>query len=289
MGETFPLRSTGHIQDYWGCSPMGNKTARKTVAAGNKKPRRLKAAQDRGESLGSSDVTELDTYRTAKQAKHAPRDAERHAARREIKPKNPEQTLLLTLMDSKTITVATGPAGTGKTFCAMSRLCQKLLDGEIQTIVLTRPIVEAGEKLGFLPGDIMEKVTPYLAPYYKALLNFFGTMSVIESQVKAGKIVVKPLAYMRGDTFDGCGIILDEAQNTTVSQMKMFLTRTGRHSCVVVDGDPDQTDIRGPNGLSDLLRRLDYMPNVGHVELTQIVRDDIVAEVLKAYAVKLDA
>ncbi len=238
-----------------------------------------------------TDISEAREARnTPKHLKHKGRDAERYAETRALVARNPQQAALITSLDSSRITVATGPAGTGKTFVGMMKMCQLLEAGKIKKIVLTRPIVEAcGEKLGFLPGDLMEKVMPYLKPYWKALRQFYGTVSVIESKIKNEEIEVSPLAYMRGETFDDCGILLDEAQNTNPEQMKMVLTRLGRNTRILVDGDVEQSDMRGRNGLADLIARAQLMPNLNLVELTKIERDPIVAEVLAAYAVDLSA
>lgn len=236
-----------------------------------------------------TDISEAREARnTPKHLKHHGRDNERYAERRTLVARNPQQAALITSLEGNRITVATGPAGTGKTFVGMMKMCQLLEAGQIRKIVLTRPIVEAcGEKLGFLPGDMMEKVMPYLKPYWKALLQFYGNRSVIENKIKNEEIEVSPLAYMRGETFDDCGILLDEAQNTNAEQMKMVLTRLGRNTRILVDGDVDQSDMRGRNGLADLIARARLMPSLCLVELTQIERDPIVAEVLAAYATDL--
>jgi len=261
--------------------------AKNTAARKEKKSR----GRDNARFNTVTDISEARQARnTPKSLKHRERDNERFSEQRALVARNPQQAALIAALDSNRITVATGPAGTGKTFVGMMKMCQLLQAGKIERIVLTRPIVEAcGEKLGFLPGDIMEKVMPYLKPYFKALIQFYGTREHVERLFKEGKIEVSPLAYMRGETFDDAGIILDEAQNTIPEQMKMFLTRMGRNSRVLVDGDVRQSDMRGRDGLSDLMARVHLMDSLGHIELTKIERDPIVEEVLNAYAVDVYA
>ena len=184
------------------------------------------------------------------------------------------------------LTFAVGPAGTGKTYLAMALAVVALRNKEIERIVLTRPAVEAGEKLGFLPGDLSQKVDPYLRPLYDALCDMMGSESYLRLQER-GVLEVAPLAYMRGRTLSDSFIILDEAQNTTTEQMKMFLTRLGAGSRVVVTGDATQTDL--PAGKqSGLLQALDVLrdvPEIAIVQLTHtdVVRHDLVQAVVKAY------
>ena len=184
------------------------------------------------------------------------------------------------------LTFAVGPAGTGKTYLAMALAVVALRNKEIERIVLTRPAVEAGEKLGFLPGDLSQKVDPYLRPLFDALYDMMGTESYQRLQER-GALEVAPLAYMRGRTLSDSFIILDEAQNTTPEQMKMFLTRFGAGSRVVVTGDATQTDL--PFGKqSGLLQALDVLkdvPEISIVRLTQsdVVRHDLVQAVVRAY------
>ena len=184
------------------------------------------------------------------------------------------------------LTFAVGPAGTGKTYLAMAMAVVALRNKEIERIVLTRPAVEAGEKLGFLPGDLNQKVDPYLRPLYDALYDLMGVDSY-QKLVERGVVEVAPLAYMRGRTLSDSFIILDEAQNTTSEQMKMFLTRMGFNSRVVVTGDITQTDL--PFGKrSGLLEALDVLKNtsgIGIVRLdhTDVVRHDLVQAIVQAY------
>lgn len=184
------------------------------------------------------------------------------------------------------LTFAVGPAGTGKTYLAMALAVVALKNKEIERIVLTRPAVEAGEKLGFLPGDLTQKVDPYLRPLYDALYDFMGVDSY-QKLLERGVVEVAPLAYMRGRTLSDSFIILDEAQNTTSEQMKMFLTRLGFHSKVVVTGDITQTDLPygKKSGLAEAVEILKDIPEIGMVQLTHkdVVRHELVQTIVKAY------
>lgn len=184
------------------------------------------------------------------------------------------------------LTFAVGPAGTGKTYLAMALAVVALKNKEIERIVLTRPAVEAGEKLGFLPGDLTQKVDPYLRPLYDALYDFMGVDSY-QKLLERGVVEVAPLAYMRGRTLSDSFIILDEAQNTTSEQMKMFLTRLGFHSKVVVTGDITQTDLPygKKSGLAEAVEILKDIPEIGMVHLTHkdVVRHELVQTIVRAY------
>lgn len=184
------------------------------------------------------------------------------------------------------LTFAVGPAGTGKTYLAMALAVVALKNKEIERIVLTRPAVEAGEKLGFLPGDLTQKVDPYLRPLYDALYDFMGVDSY-QKLLERGVVEVAPLAYMRGRTLSDSFIILDEAQKTTSEQMKMFLTRLGFHSKVVVTGDITQTDLPygKKSGLAEAIEILKDIPEIGMVHLTHkdVVRHELVQTIVKAY------
>lgn len=186
-----------------------------------------------------------------------------------------------------TLTFAIGPAGTGKTYLAMALSVMALKNKEAERIILTRPAVEAGEKLGFLPGDLTQKVDPYLRPLYDAMYDFMGA-DAYTRLLERGTVEVAPLAYMRGRTLSDAFIILDEAQNTTPEQMKMFLTRIGFNSKVIVTGDITQTDLPAgkSSGLAEAIRILDGIPGIGIVELTgkDIVRHELVQRIVEAYA-----
>ena len=185
-----------------------------------------------------------------------------------------------------TVTFAVGPAGTGKTYLAMALSVMALKNKDAERIILTRPAVEAGEKLGFLPGDLSQKVDPYLRPLYDAMYDFMGADSYTRL-LERGTVEVAPLAYMRGRTLSDAFIILDEAQNTTSEQMKMFLTRIGFNSKVIVTGDITQTDLPAgkKSGLAEAIRILRDISGIGIVELTgkDIVRHELVQKIVEAY------
>lgn len=203
-----------------------------------------------------------------------------------IKSKTLGQKQYVQAMKTNTMTFAVGPAGTGKTYLAMAMAVVALKSKEVQRIILTRPAVEAGEKLGFLPGDLSQKVDPYLRPLYDALYDLMGVESY-QKMVERGTIEVAPLGYMRGRTLNDAFIILDEAQNTTVEQMKMFLTRFGFGSRVVVTGDMTQTDLPTgkTSGLKDAFEVLKDIKDIARVQLTyrDVVRHELVQAIVKAY------
>ncbi len=205
---------------------------------------------------------------------------------KQVKAKTKGQWDYLKVIEHNPITLGIGPAGTGKTFLAVAMAVKALKAKEVERIILTRPAVEAGEKLGFLPGDLQEKVDPYLRPLYDALYEMLG-METFQKYLTKGTIEVAPLAYMRGRTLNDAFIILDEAQNTTQEQMKMALTRFGFGSKMVVTGDETQIDL--PTGKSSGLTNAAYVlrntPGVGIVRFSQtdVVRHEIVAAVIRAY------
>ena len=209
----------------------------------------------------------------------------RSAPGRTVRPKTAGQKRYVDAIRSNVITFGLGPAGTGKSWLAVAMAVQALHDKQVQRIILTRPAVEAGERLGFLPGDLMAKVDPYLRPLYDALYDMLepeGAQRLLERQT----IEVAPLAFMRGRTLNASFIILDEAQNTTPEQMKMFLTRIGFGSKVVITGDTTQVDVAGGrSGLQGLERILQGIEGLGFVHLTgaDVVRHRIVADIVAAY------
>jgi phosphate starvation-inducible PhoH-like protein len=199
-------------------------------------------------------------------------------------PKNESQQAYINKINNHTLTFCVGPAGTGKTFCAAIAAAQAFKNREIEKIIISRPIVEAGEKIGFLPGDMNEKVQPYVAPFVEALARVMGT-GTVEALIQHKKIEFLPLAFMRGHSWDNTFVVLDEAQNVTTSQMKLFLTRIGRGTKVIVDGDISQKDIEA-NGLEDALERLARVRGVAVHEFSaaDIVRSGIVKDIIKAYS-----
>ncbi len=187
-------------------------------------------------------------------------------------------------VENNLLTFAIGPAGTGKTYLAVAMAAQAVKKGTVNRIILTRPAIEAGEKLGFLPGDLQMKVDPYLKPLYDALADMFG--SDYTKLIERGTVEIAPLAYMRGRTLNNAFIILDEAQNTTTEQMKMFLTRFGEGSRAIVTGDVTQIDLKGaPSGLIEAERVLEGVESVAFVHLTDtdVVRHGLVRRIVKAY------
>lgn len=203
-----------------------------------------------------------------------------------IYPKTINQRYLYKCMVNSDIVFASGVAGTGKTYLAVVYASSLLKKGEIHKIILTRPAVEAGESLGFLPGDLKEKVDPYLRPLYDALYDTLG-MEQVEKLIEKEVIEIAPLAYMRGRTLDNAFIILDEAQNTTKAQMKMFLTRMGFQSKIVITGDMTQIDLirKGDSGLAHAKRLLSGMEGISFVELTSldVVRNPLVQKIIERY------
>jgi len=203
-----------------------------------------------------------------------------------IKSKTPNQKKFVETVKKNDVVFAVGPAGTGKTYIAVALAVRALKNKEIKRIIITRPAVEAGENLGFLPGDLQEKIDPYLRPVYDALddmipsekLKYYRENRVIE---------IAPLAYMRGRTLSNAFILLDEAQNTTPMQIKMFLTRLGQNSKLIINGDRTQIDLK-PNqksGLDDAIQILKHVKGVGHIELNEkdVIRHPVVKEIIKAY------
>ena len=203
-----------------------------------------------------------------------------------IKPKTIGQKNYVNSIKNNMITFGIGPAGTGKTYLGMCMAIEAFKKGEVTKLILTRPAIEAGEKLGFLPGDLQSKIDPYLRPLYDALYQIMGAES-FQSNMEKGLIEVAPLAYMRGRTLDNAFIILDEAQNTTIPQMKMFLTRIGFNSKVIVTGDDTQKDLPRDvtSGLDSALRVLKNIEGISFVRLTSkdVVRHPLVQKIVVAY------
>lgn len=203
-----------------------------------------------------------------------------------IKAKTPNQKKITEVVKANDVVFAVGPAGTGKTYISVALAVRALKNKEIKKIIITRPAVEAGENLGFLPGDLQEKIDPYLRPVYDALDDMIPSEKL--KYYRENRIIeIAPLAYMRGRTLSNAFILLDEAQNTTPMQIKMFLTRLGQNSKLIINGDRTQIDLRPnqPSGLEDALSKLHKVKGIGIVELDykDVVRHPIVKDIIKAY------
>ena len=201
-----------------------------------------------------------------------------------LKPLNAKQAQYIKSIENNLITFGCGPAGTGKTYVCGALAAEAIKTGKTEKIVVTRPVQEAGEHLGFLPGELEDKFAPYFQPFKDVLEEVLGKGHV-RGLTKAGRIEAAPLAYMRGRSFKNCWIILDEAQNCTPTQMKLFLTRIGQNCTVIVNGDKTQMDIRGTCGLVDAMNRLGKIDGVNNIVFTKedIVRSGIVQRVVEAY------
>lgn len=199
-----------------------------------------------------------------------------------IKPRSEGQAELLKAIKKYSLSVAIGPAGTGKTYLAIASAVEALEQGKIERIILSRPAMEAGESLGYLPGDIHEKMAPYLRPLYDALGDRMGGKKV-RQMMDDGTIEIAPVGFMRGRTLNNAFVVIDEAQNCTYGQIKMLVSRLGWHSTMVVTGDPEQSDLLdGVSGLADIANRLDKLDNIAVVKLAEgdIVRHPLVADML---------
>ena len=248
----------------------------------------LNAIYDRvrkGESVSAGDIDGL--IRHARSG--APRNdgtAQIRTRRRIVTARTPTQSDYIRALDRHDLVFGVGPAGTGKTWLAVARACQLFERKEVDRIILTRPAVEAGERLGFLPGDMREKVDPYLRPIYDALYDLMDAR-IVERALQSGEIEIAPLAFMRGRTLTNAAIILDEAQNTTSMQMKMFLTRLGENSRMIVTGDPSQVDLPNgqPSGLAEASRLLENVEGIAQVRFAaeDVIRHELVARIVAAY------
>ena len=206
--------------------------------------------------------------------------------KRPVRARTAAQDAYIRALKRHSLVFGTGPAGTGKTWLAVAQAVQMFERKEVDRIILSRPAVEAGERLGFLPGDMREKVDPYLRPIYDALYDLMDTR-IVERALESGDIEIAPLAFMRGRTLSNACVILDEAQNTTSMQMKMFLTRLGENSRMIVTGDPSQVDLPGgqTSGLAEAVGLLNDVEDIGHVAFSQrdVIRHELVARIVAAY------
>ena len=206
--------------------------------------------------------------------------------KRPVRARTAAQDAYIHALKRYPLVFGTGPAGTGKTFLAVAQAIQMFERKEIDRIILSRPAVEAGERLGFLPGDMREKVDPYLRPIYDALFDLMDAR-IVERALQSGEIEIAPLAFMRGRTLSNAAVILDEAQNSTSMQMKMFLTRLGENSHMIVNGDPSQVDLPAgqTSGLAEAVKLLRGVEGVGHVGFTHedVIRHELVGRIVAAY------
>ena len=211
--------------------------------------------------------------------------------RKSVIARSQKQSDYIKALRENDIVMALGPAGTGKSFLAVSVAITMLMEKKVERVILSRPAVEAGEKLGFLPGDMKEKVDPYLRPLNDALYELFG-FEKIDKKIETGEIEIAPLAFMRGRTLKNCYAILDEAQNATETQIKMFLTRIGENSKLIVNGDPTQVDLINKSH-SGLIKSKNILKNIEEVKIiefdhTDVVRHPLVSKIIKAYQKKTD-
>lgn len=221
--------------------------------------------------------------RPSQEGSELPNQIVQRRAKTPVEPKNAKQQKYLQAIRSHTLVFGLGPAGTGKTYIAGAVAAEMLEAKQIEKIIITRPAVDAGESLGFLPGELEDKYEPYIAAFRDVLNERLGK-TYVDYLLKVGRIEAQPFAYMRGRTFKDAVVILDEAQNATPEQMKLFLTRIGENCTVVVDGDESQADIRN-SGLMDAVKRLSYIPSVKVIQFgtADVVRSGLVQEVIEAY------
>ena len=247
------------------------KRHRARLSANRRKPEGRKSKQSikkESADVGGADIYTLHPVNTRLDTAYSPT-----RVHDPLEAKTQAQKRYMCAIKSHCLTFGIGPAGTGKSYCATAMAADALTSGRIERIILTRPAVEAGEHLGHLPGDLAEKFSVYIDPFRDILNERLG-IGAVEYNLRHGRIVAAPLAFMRGKTFSSdTFVLLDEAQNTSVAQMKMFLTRIGEDCKVVVNGDVNQSDIRGINGLADAISKLRGLPGV-HIH--QFKRDDIV-------------
>jgi len=247
---------------------------------------KLYARIAKGEAIGPGDIDGLIRHARAEGGSSSEGQAQIATRRRVVKARTPMQSSYIRAIEKNDLVFGIGPAGTGKTYLAVAYAAHCLERGVVERIILSRPAVEAGERLGFLPGDMREKVDPYLRPLYDALYDVLPPEKV-ERDLETGVIEIAPLAFMRGRTLANAFVILDEAQNTTSMQMKMFLTRLGEGSKMIITGDPTQIDLPPGmrSGLEEAVSLLDGVEGISAIRFTgqDIVRRDLVAKIVAAY------
>src|ERR1700760_230421 len=240
-------------------------------------------AFDAGQFAGDDKIRRLPLDRGwSPLAHHNSNDERDQGYLKTIKAKSPGQEELIKAIDNKNLVMALGPAGTGKTYLAIAKAVEALESGSVGRIVLSRPAVEAGESIGFLPGDAEDKLAPYLRPLYDALSDRLS-MKRVRALIAEGLIEIAPVGFMRGRTLNNAFVVIDEAQNCTYVQLKMLLTRLGWHSTMVVTGDPAQTDLLPElSGLKDMAEKLEVLPDIAVVRLAEvdIVRHPLVASMI---------
>ena len=248
--------------------------------------RALRHFYDRSDAPLSVDDIQLGLIELANLSQANPPAPTLLTRKSELHGRTPRQVDYIRQIQEHDITFGVGPAGTGKTYLAVAKAVQALQAKQVNRIILTRPAIEAGERLGFLPGDMKDKVDPYLRPLYDALYDMLPAEQV-ERRLASGEIEIAPLAFMRGRTLASAFIILDEAQNTTPLQMKMFLTRFGQGSRMVICGDPNQVDLPNPSmsGLADAVRKLEDVEGIATMRFSasEVVRHPIVGRIVEAY------
>jgi phosphate starvation-inducible PhoH-like protein len=241
---------------------------------------------ERGGHLSPADVRGATRFAGAGETAPEPSGPAIKTPKRLIAPRTPNQRAYMEAFGRADLVFGVGPAGTGKTYLAVAHAVGLLLSGTVERVILSRPALEAGERIGFLPGDVKEKVDPYLRPLYDALHDMLHA-DYIARRIAAGEIEIAPIAFMRGRTFARAAVILDEAQNATVAQMKMFLTRLGEDAHMVVTGDPSQSDLPPAevSGLADAIGLLDGVDGVAVARFTaaDVVRHPLVSRIINAY------
>tara|TARA_B100001123_G_C15294798_1_gene1018777 strand:+ start:1016 stop:1957 length:942 start_codon:yes stop_codon:yes gene_type:complete len=241
----------------------------------------------KGNEIDDDRIRDTKSYLTLDTSNESESDLFIQTKKRKIIARSPNQKKYFHLLNNRNVVFAIGPAGTGKTFLAVAKAVSCLQKGIIKRIVLSRPAVEAGEKLGFLPGDLKDKVDPFLRPIYDALYQIMS-FDQVEKKINNGTIEIAPIAFMRGRTLEDSYIILDEAQNTSLTQMKMFLTRLGHNSKMVIAGDKTQIDLvlKNESGLIDAEKRLKSINDIGFVYLDSkdVVRHELVKKIIEVYA-----